>query len=231
MKKMGTNLSLVYRISIILYVATIHRIRNSIFLSRSVNPHNLFVLDSGSCFVTLPVCPSITDILQINKAAATPSVTMGTWVLWDAAFSTVWISMGSKSIPCNNVSPERTKRHITKQHGPHFTTQVSAMRQGKESDTHWEGWISQSICQWLSLNCNYEKLNGNPFSPFLTHRIHLKRLSFCSWDAKENANSVTLKGSLQITGSLTSKINVSLREGKQIPGKSWPSASLQTFRS
>lgn len=108
---MGINLSLVYRIPMSLYVETIQRLRNSISwtLSRSVNPHNLFVLDSTSCFVTLPVCPSITDILQINKAAATPSVTMGTWVLWDAAFSTVWISIGSKSIPCNNVSPEGTK--------------------------------------------------------------------------------------------------------------------------
>lgn len=111
---MGINLSLVYRIPVILYVETIHRLRNTTFLSRSVNPHNLFTLDSGSCFVTLPVCPSITDILQINKAAATPSVTMGTWVLWDAAFSTVWISMGSKSIPCNNVSPEGTKETLYK---------------------------------------------------------------------------------------------------------------------
>lgn len=50
-----------------------------------------------------------------------------------------------------------------------------------------------------------------------TEQSHLNRLSFCSQDAKENANSVTLKESLQITGSLTSKINVSLREGKQIP--------------
>lgn len=71
---------------------------------------NLLILDSAGCFVTLPVCPSITDILQINKAAATPSVTMGIWVLWDAAFSTVWISIGSKSIACNNVSPEETEQ-------------------------------------------------------------------------------------------------------------------------
>lgn len=77
---MGINLSLVYRRSMMLYVGTIHRLRNTISctLSRSVNPQNLFILDSASCFVTLPVCPSITDILQINKAAATPSVTMGT---------------------------------------------------------------------------------------------------------------------------------------------------------
>lgn len=108
----------------ILYVETLHRLRNSIscILSRSVNPQNLFILDSATCFVTLPVCPSITDILQINKAAATPSVTMGTWGLWDAAFSTVWISNGSKSIPCNNVSPEGTKETRYK------TTQVLTLQ-------------------------------------------------------------------------------------------------------
>lgn len=162
----------------ILYVETLHRLRNSISctLSRSVNPQNLFILDSATCFVTLPVCPSITDILQINNAAATPSVTMGTWGLWDAAFSTVWISNGSKSIPCNNVSPEGTKETRYK------TTEVLTLQprykwffcchKTRKGIRHTLGrlWISQSICQSLSLNCNYEKLNGNRFSPFLTDR-------------------------------------------------------------
>lgn len=125
--EMGINLSLVYRRPMILCVETIHRWRNSISctLSRSVNPQNLFILDSASCFVILPVWPSITDILQINKAAATPSVTMGTWVLWDAAFSTVWISMGSKSVPCNNVSPEGTKETHYKTAGSSLYNPVS----------------------------------------------------------------------------------------------------------
>ena len=165
----------------ILYAETIHRLRNSISYTssrKSVNSQNLFILDSTRSFVTLPVCPSITDILQINKAAATPSVTMGTWVLWDAAFSTVWISIGSKSIPCNNVSPEETERdklrnstvlHTLHHKGINGSSVVT--RQGKEPDTYWEDWISQSICQsLLSLNFNYEKLDDNHFSPFLADR-------------------------------------------------------------
>lgn len=38
-----------------------------------------------------------------------------------------------------------------------------------------------------------------------TEKSHLN-MSFCSQDAKENANSVTLKEVVQITGSLPSKI-------------------------
>lgn len=152
---MGINLSLVYKMSMILSADTIQRLRNSISctLSRkSVKPRNLFVLDSTKCFVTLPVCPSITDILQINKAAATPSVTMGTWVLWDAAFSTVWISIGSRSMPCNNVSPEETERdklqnniilHTLHHKGINGSSVV--MRQAKELGTYWKGYESPRV--------------------------------------------------------------------------------------
>lgn len=70
---------------------------------------------------------------------------MGTWVLWDAAFSTVWISIGSKSIPCNNVSPEETERgklqNNTVLHTLHhkgINGPSAVMRQGKEPDAYWE---------------------------------------------------------------------------------------------
>lgn len=163
---------------------------------KNVNPQNLFVLNSARCSITLPVCPSITDILQISKAAATPSVTMGTWVLWDAAFSTVWISIGSKSIPCSKVSPEETERAQLQNRTLLYTSlhnqwSLCCHKTRKRTRHTIERlWISQSICQsLLSLNFNCKKLDDTHFRPSLTDRTRgHKRKQYFSYSKGTGLN-------------------------------------------
>lgn len=145
------------------------------------------------CFVILPVCPSITDILQINKAAATPSVTMGTWVLWDAAFSTVWISIGSRSIACNNVSPEETDRDKLQNKILHTLNQryqwfFCCYNTRSKPDT--DGEDSQSTANH---SCDQTLAMRMITTLVLSSQIKGSHptTSFCSRDAKENAKLVT----------------------------------------
>lgn len=71
-------------------------------LPRTLRSSSATILDISGL---LPAWESATESFESSRAAATPSVTVGTWVLWEAAFSTVWMSKGNKSRACNSVSP------------------------------------------------------------------------------------------------------------------------------